>query len=547
MSAKTLTPIDPDRLTVPRIADDVVVHEPAGLGEPWVIQRGEHRHFRVQRDLAQLIQAIDGNRDHDQLVAELGPPWTTGAVGTAVRTLAGSSLLDDGTVTARRRRGTWVRFVPPLTFQFTVLRPERLLARLRPVIRLIAGRAGTAVAGLVAAGGLLALALLSPQVSVALGSPLPLPAYLGLALAVLLTTAVHELGHGAVLTYYGGRPTRMGFMLFYLSPAFFCDVSDGWRLPKNRQRVRVALAGIATQVVVAGAAALSALFVTEPSVRSGLLIFAVTTYVSGVLNLAPFVKLDGYIALMSHLDVPHLRDRAMTDARRWLARRLFGGTYGRELPELRWSVAYGLACMTFPLYIIAGAMALWVDTLQRLGGAGAALALTAVGYLLHLAGRGLVRMVREARAAGAARGRITAALTLFAAGVVATLAFLPIAYNVAGGFVTRPSGQVELVLPTSVDRADIRPGTPVTLYRAGVVVQTEVASTALGSVPLAADTASISVFLPIRTDRFEVPVLTAALPGVTTDEPVGTARLHAGDVPLGEWLYRKFAEPLWRW
>lgn len=27
------------------------------------------------------------------------------------------------------------------------------------------------------------------------------------------------------------RPSRMGVMLFYLLPAFFCDVSDGWRLP----------------------------------------------------------------------------------------------------------------------------------------------------------------------------------------------------------------------------------------------------------------------------------------------------------------------------
>ena len=43
-------------------------------------------------------------------------------------------------------------------------------------------------------------------------------------------------------------------------------------------------------------------------VRSELILFASGAFLGGLLNLIPFVKFDGYLALMSHVDVPRLRD-----------------------------------------------------------------------------------------------------------------------------------------------------------------------------------------------------------------------------------------------
>ena len=34
----------------------------------------------------------------------------------------------------------------------------------------------------------------------------------------------HECAHGLTCKHFGGGVHRMGFMLVYLSPAFFCDV-----------------------------------------------------------------------------------------------------------------------------------------------------------------------------------------------------------------------------------------------------------------------------------------------------------------------------------
>src|SRR5262249_30910379 len=36
----------------------------------------------------------------------------------------------------------------------------------------------------------------------------------------------HEFGHGLACMRFGGQPRRMGFLLIYLMPGMFCDVSD---------------------------------------------------------------------------------------------------------------------------------------------------------------------------------------------------------------------------------------------------------------------------------------------------------------------------------
>jgi len=532
-------------LARPRLAPDVLVHEPITDGAPWVVQRGAQQYIRVGADMVRLLRTMDGTRDHADLARALGRPWTAGQVGRAVESLDGKRLLDDGRV--RKQSGTWFKFVPPLTLQFTVLRPERLLKRLAPLLALLANRFGAALALLLAVGGLPALAVQSPALHRALGEPLPLGLLMALACASMLTTALHELGHGAVLTYHGGRPSRMGVMLFYLTPAFFCDVSDGWRLPHKGQRVQVALAGIVTQTVVAGSAALTAAF-TGGALRDAALVFSVSTYVTGLLNLLPFVKLDGYIALMTHLDVPHLRDRAMTDARRFLAKSLFGGgRYERELPGAGWSVPFGLACMAFPLYLIALACSLWLDLLQGMGVIGASLVLVGVGYLAYRMWTGGRSLVREARSAGARTGRITAVWLLVAGAATAAATLISVPYTVDGGFVQQ-DGRTTLVLSDAADRAALREGAEVTLIRRGMVTRAPVGTAVVADPHAEHGTAPLSAFVPVREGN-SVPVpayrVPLSVPGGLPDR-AGTAQVAAGERPLGSWLYLTYIAPAWR-
>ncbi|GAA2226876.1 hypothetical protein GCM10010430_02620 [Kitasatospora cystarginea] len=539
---------DSEYITHPRRSDGVLVHPPISTDAPWIIQRGE-QYLRVGADLARLVAAADGTKGHEALAAALGANWTAAVVDTAVRKLVTAKVFHDGAATRRKRplRVPRVKVVPPLTVQLTVAHPQRLLSRALPAMALLGLKRWGIIGAFLAAGGLLALAGLGPELSEVLGRPLSLNVYGGVIVAMLVASALHELAHGAVLAYYGGRPSRMGVMLFYLSPAFFCDVSDGWRLSRNEQRVRVSLAGIATQWVIAGSAALAALIPSRGPWQDGLLLFAVACYIAGTVNLLPVVRLDGYLALMSHLDIPHLRNWAMADARHWIARILYGGRYKPELPQLQWAIAFGLACMAAPLFIVIPAIGNFAPLLQRMGVVGAVLMVCGLGYLVWLLVRGAARTAVEARAAGASRWRIALSVTLLTAAMVCAMLFIRMPYTVAGGYVVRDGGRVEVLLPASVDRSAIRPGTAVRLYRAGLMGQTATGEAVVTSDHGTATTAPLSAFAPVASTSLSLPATgyTLAVTQPPSDR-TGNAQLTLGRGALVGWLYDTYLAPCWR-
>ncbi|WP_328304476.1 hypothetical protein OG389_35940 (plasmid) [Streptomyces sp. NBC_00435] len=545
MPAKTATAPDLER---PRTAEDVAVREPLTEDAPWVIQRGEHKHFRTGEDLARLVRLLDGSRDHDQLAAELGSPWTPGHIDRAVRSLADSDLLEDGTPVRKPAR---IRFAGPLTIQFTLLKPERMLRAIAPLVRPLGHRAVLASAAAVALLGVLVLAACGAALGDALSRPMPLWAYATVMLGVVLTTAVHEVAHGAVLTHHGGTPSRMGFMLFYMSPAFFCDVSDGWRLPSPRQRVQVALAGIGIQAVAAGTAALVALAVPAGPARDTLLLVALVNYMTCLVNLLPLVKLDGYIALMSHLDISHLREKAMTDARRAIARVLLGGRgYQRELPGRGWSVPYGIACLLFPLYLVSTALTLWSGILQRLGIAGSCMMVCALGYLLWRLGKGAATLVREAVQAGARPARIAAAGVLAAVGLALAATLVQIPATVSAGYTTERDGSLSLLVPQGGAGFELTEGTTVTLRRSGLFSRPETGTARLGE-PTGHDTlAPLTAMLPVASEHPWLAMTayplhrTTATPAPNGADRTGIAEVQAGHHPLWKWFAVSYLGPL---
>lgn len=531
----------------PRLAPDARVHEPIEDGAPWLVQSGAQRYLRVATGMASLLRLADGTRDAEDLAKELG--WSVELVGEGLLRAQRTGLLEDAADKPRRERR--ITFVPPLTVQLTVVRPERMLNVFRPLTARLAHRGWAIVAATLAGAGLLSLVAQAQTTIAALSEPISLPALLALLVVTYCGTMLHELSHGLVLSHYGGRPSRMGFMLFYLTPAFFCDVSDGWRLPRNRQRVRVALAGIATQTVIAGLAGVGSVVVAvaggNPAVRDFLLLLTVTNYASGLFNTIPFVKLDGYLALMSHLDISHLRDRSITDARRLVARLLFGGRYERELPGVEWAPLFGLACMLFPLYVVSMAFTLWGSVLESAGMVGAVLVSVALGYLSLRVYVGALKLLAEARTAGAVGWR-RVTVSVAAVGVVAAaLLGISVPYTVTGGFVEE-RGRTVLVATGTTDRDAIEPGAEVKLQSGGVVLQKQLGTAEVASGDFVDLSVPFSAFVPVTgLDSLKVPVAGVVLdggrlaPGTT-----GQAVVDAGERSLGDWLYLKYVAPFWR-
>ncbi|MFD6528730.1 daptide biosynthesis intramembrane metalloprotease [Streptomyces sp. NPDC060184] len=544
-AAPALPPL-PER---PALADEVLVHEPAGEGAPWIVQFGAGRYLRVGAGMARLLRSADGTNTAQDIAEHLGRPWTAELVGEGLLRAQKMELLQDPAREPVRTRR--FAFVPPLTFQYTVVRPDRLLARLRPLTARLARRAWAVALVALVAGGLLSAAFQLPTATDALSGPLPVSALVALVVVTYLGTALHEMAHGAVLSHYGGKPSRMGVMLFYLTPAFFCDVTDGWRLPNGAQRVRIALAGITVQAAIGGAAGLASAVVAlaggSGTVRELLLLLTVTSFLSGFFNAVPFIKLDGYLALMSHLDVSHLRDRSMADARRWAAKVLFGGRYEKTLPELGWAPLFGLACMVFPLYVLGTAFTLWRSMLENMGLVGAVVVSLALLALLTRCCTGALRLGAEALAAGAARWRIAVVSLAALAAVAAVAVGVTLPYTVTGGFVNE-HGRVVFVATGAADLDAVAPGAKVRLLGSGIVLHEELGAAEVESTRPTDVSAPFSVFAPVTgLDAMALPATGIPL---RADAPpsrsTGLAEIDAGRRSLGAWLYLRYLAPFWR-
>jgi Zn-dependent protease len=227
--------------------------------------------------------------------------------------------------------------------------PRRVLDRLRAPIRVVTGPGvvalgvGLLVAGVAALVGLRQPVRLTPTLwsSVAFTMPFALVA--------------HEFAHAAMVTRFGGQVRRVGVALVYLRPVAFCDVSAAWEFPKRGQRVLVAFAGIYTTLFIA-AASWSLLWVPRLPIGFGafLRVYGIANVAVAILNLFPFIKLDGYWMLASALDRPNLRRSATSAVRAFVTRR----------PDERVGVLmvlFGVGCVVAPpLLVVSALQAAWL-------------------------------------------------------------------------------------------------------------------------------------------------------------------------------------------
>jgi len=90
-------------------------------------------------------------------------------------------------------------------------------------------------------------------------------------------TFSHELGHAAVLVHHKRRIKNAGFMLYFGSPAFFVDASDGLMLDP-RARIMQSFAGPFAELVLAGVSSIVLFFLPKGPAAELLYRFALLNY-----------------------------------------------------------------------------------------------------------------------------------------------------------------------------------------------------------------------------------------------------------------------------
>jgi putative peptide zinc metalloprotease protein len=192
---------------------------------------------------------------------------------------------------------------------------------------------------------------------------------------ILVVGVFHEFAHGLTCHRFGGEVREMGFLLIYLQPAFYCNISDAWLFPKKSHRLWVSLAGGFFQFFI-WALAVFVWRLTEPGVLINDISVAVMFFagVSNLFNFNPLLKYDGYYLLSDYLEIPNLRDKAKNYWRALVDKVIFRDpAYWESITprDRRIYFYYGIFSFFYIVFIVGYLLYLagWY-LIDRLGGTG---------------------------------------------------------------------------------------------------------------------------------------------------------------------------------
>lgn len=237
---------------------------------------------------------------------------------------------------ARQRavRGTWyARLLHNyLYFRIPLVKPDRWLDRAAPALSWLFGPAFLRLSLLALLLGLMQVARSWDQFCATLVDTFTPGGIAAYAAALVAVKCAHELGHALTAKRYGCRVPAMGVAFMVLWPVPYTDTNDAWRLRERRHRLRIAAAGVATELLIAAWSTLAWALLPDGAFRQIAFVLATTSWIATLaINASPFMRFDGYFVLSDWLDMPNLHARAFALARWDLRERLFA--LGEPPPE----------------------------------------------------------------------------------------------------------------------------------------------------------------------------------------------------------------------
>lgn len=339
-------------MTLPLLREDLVLRrQDAADREHYILKDpSTGRFFRLREVEHFIAEQLDGNATLDEIRARVEARYEADLAPAALQAfidrLDRSGLLErpgarrHGSRSGRRIRGSL------LYLRFPLFDPDRVFTWVAARCGLLFTREAVfAGAGLIALASWITL-LNGGTIAAHLSQFRGTWVFFVLLLLVLASVSLHECAHGLACKHFGGEVHEMGFMLVYFQPAFYCNVSDAWLIPEKAKRLWIGFAGIALELTF-WAIGTIIWRIVEPGSWPSLLALALltTSGIKCILNLNPFIKLDGYYILSDWLDLPNLRKKGFRYAGDFMCA-LFGLPPGPPLVatprEKRILLTYGL-------------------------------------------------------------------------------------------------------------------------------------------------------------------------------------------------------------
>jgi len=357
--------LDPNRYR-PKLADYVEIREfPLKWGNDYVMVANTRDllHYRLEPSDIPLVRRMDGTRTVKEIVLEefessgdLDPD----AITDLVRTLYEGNFLEQryrdvdelvkralDPVTERRRRAR--TFAKTLSIEWADA--NRVVqwfydhglkhAFLKPVV---------AFEAIVALVGVIAFVRLTQSGDFTIGGASLAGSFVVLWLLDYISVFVHELGHALVVVRNGRRIKSAGFMIYFGSPAFFVDGSDGLMMDRGQQ-IASSFAGPFAEMLLASASSLIVWWFPDWFLSPTLYTAAALNYYLIILNLIPLLELDGYYILADVIQVPDLRPRSLAFLRDDLFRKIIHREhFSKQEVGLGLYATLGVAFTIFALY-----------------------------------------------------------------------------------------------------------------------------------------------------------------------------------------------------
>lgn len=359
---------------------EVIERQERGVNIYWFKDQESNRYFKTQRREYEVIRLIDGTRTLNQICHEVKENF--GLNLSPVKLAQIIAKLDSlGLIDGVKKAGTTEKKATGLfaTKQYKVYNPDKAFEKMDRYLGWIFTK--TFVLGSLAAMSLILFTLYQhyTEFYVHFRSINKSYGYLMHILPVLIVVSLHEIGHGLTCKHYGGRVTDTGFMMFnMIIPAGYCNVSDVYLFSNKLHKVYVLLAGLYTQYLIATIAAAGWLISAPHSLIGDLCcFFFVGATASTVINLIPFMKLDGYYTLTNLLGEHNLQQISISYVKEVASHLFYGEPIKRK--DLRfWQKAlYFLFGGTSLVFMSVFPLLLYVTYLGMLS-SGASLGLNAI-------------------------------------------------------------------------------------------------------------------------------------------------------------------------
>ena len=363
--------VDPTELR-PKLADDIeirVFEQRWGEGYVMIANPRDLLHFRLAASDLGLLQLMDGTRTVKEIVVERfeeSGEMELSTVIDLVRSLYRGNFLEQrhvdvpsmvtramDPVTDRRRKAR--QFGKTLSIEWEGA--HRLVQWIydhglkwvfKPLVLLVL--IATAIVGLGAF-----VDILRHEQFVIAGRSLAI----GFVVLIVLDYVMvfcHELGHALVIVHNGRRIRSAGFQIYFGSPAFFVESSDGLMMDRRKQIIE-SFAGPFAQLVLAGIASLIAWGFPGWILSETMYKFAVLNYLVVIMNLIPLLELDGYYILADLIEIPDLRERSLVFMRRDLFHKL--RTRERFSKRDAGLALYGVLGIAFTIFSLYTAYFYW--------------------------------------------------------------------------------------------------------------------------------------------------------------------------------------------